>query len=83
MLSSLPPLFVVVGLLCWVVLPGLILLVAVVGPRPGTARPVWVRRCQGSDPAAPCWVTREAEYCRRHEVPPAQHRVSGRELFIA
>lgn len=83
MLSSLFPLLVVVGILCWVVLPGLILVVAAVGSRREPARPVWVRRCQGSEPANPCWVTDEAEFCPRHERPPSRPETSGREIYIA
>ncbi|MGH9041127.1 MAG: hypothetical protein ACRDZ3_12955, partial [Acidimicrobiia bacterium] len=67
MLSSLIPLFVVVGVLCWVVLPTVILLVAALGSRRRPSDPVWVRRCKASDPADPCWVTEESEYCARHE----------------
>lgn len=51
MLSSLIPLFVVVGVLCWVVLPTVILLVAALGSRRRPSDPVWVRRCKA--PARP------------------------------
>jgi hypothetical protein len=66
MLSSLVPFMVVVGVLCWIVLPAVVLLVAVVGPRRAPASPVWVRHCRASDPAVPCWVTGETEYCPAH-----------------
>lgn len=68
MLSSLVPLLVVVTVLCWVVLPAFVLVVAALGGRRDPAGPVWVRRCRGSDPADPCWVTEDTEYCPRHEV---------------
>lgn len=83
MLSTLFPLLVVVGILCWVVLPGFILLAAAMGSRHEPAHPVWVRRCRGSDAADPCWVTDDAQYCPKHEVPPSRPDVSGQEIFIA
>jgi hypothetical protein len=83
MLSSLFPLLVVMGVLCWVVLPGLILLAAAMGLRHEPAGPVWVRRCRGSDPADRCWVTDEAKYCPKHEAPPSRPQLSGREIYIA
>lgn len=82
MLSSLVPLLVVVGVLCWVVCPAVILLAAAVGSRREPAGPVWVRRCRGSRPADPCWVTAEEEYCPKHEGLPRPEG-SGREIFIA
>jgi hypothetical protein len=82
MLSSLVPLLVVTGVLCWVVLPAVILLTAAVGPRRAPANPVWVRHCRASDAAHPCWVTGRTEYCPKHQVS-RRPEGSGREIFIA
>jgi hypothetical protein len=82
MLSSLVPLLVVGGVLCWVVLPVLILLTAAVGPRRAPANPVWVLRCRASDSVDPCWVTEETEYCRKHEGARPRPEGSSREIFI-
>ena len=83
MLSSVVPLVVVVCALFWVVLPAVILLVAAVGPRRAPAHPVWVRHCRASDPAGPCWVTGEEEYCPKHQGARPRPEGSGREIFIA
>ncbi|MDQ3943773.1 MAG: hypothetical protein M3357_01170 [Actinomycetota bacterium] len=82
MLSSLVPFMVVVGVLCWIVLPAVILLAAAVGPRRPPASPVWVRRCRAWRSADPCWVTAEEEYCPKHEGARLRPEPAGLEIFI-
>ncbi|MGH8993386.1 MAG: hypothetical protein ACRDZ7_17900 [Acidimicrobiia bacterium] len=87
MLSSLVPLLVVVGVLCWVVLPAVILVAAAVGSRRAPDGPVWFRPCKASDPADPCWVTEDDEYCLEHEglrprPPGPPGTAPGIEIFI-
>ena len=83
MLSSLVPFLVVVGVLCWVVLPAVILLAAAVGSRREPTNPVWVRRCRASKSAEPCWATAEEEYCLKHEGLRFRPEAPGLEIFIA
>jgi hypothetical protein len=82
------PLLVVVGVVCWIVLPTAVLVAAAVGSRRQHVNPVWVRRCRGSSEGGEvCWVPAEAEYCPRHEAfrPRAQDLPGrpGQEIFIA
>jgi hypothetical protein len=84
MLSSLLPLLVVVGVVCWIVLPTAFLVAAAFGSRRQPVNPVWVRRCRGSsDDGVVCWVPADAPYCPRHESHRAWPEGSGEEIFIA
>ena len=84
MLSSLVPLLVVVGVVCWIVLPAVVLMAAALGSRRQPVNPVWVRRCRGSsDGGEVCWVPAEVGYCPKHEAYRARHEGAGQEIFIA
>ncbi len=83
MLSSLLPLLVVVGVVCWIVLPAVVLVAAALGSRRQPVNPVWVRRCRGSSRDEVCWVPAEAAYCPRHESHRAWPEGPGDEIFIA
>ncbi len=69
MMSSLGPFLVVMAVLSWVVIPVVLLIALMVGPRLIRPEPLLVRRCRRADPAdpasRPCWVP-VGEHCPRH-----------------
>jgi hypothetical protein len=83
MMSSLGPFLVVVVVLSWVVLPLVVVVAMIVGPRLLRPEPLLVRRCRNSDPASrPCWVP-VGEDCPRHGGSSRKDTVLGREPLIA
>jgi hypothetical protein len=86
MMPTLGPFLVVVLVLSWVVLPMVIVVALMVGPRLLRPEPLLVRRCRRADPddpaSRPCWVP-VGERCPKHGDPSRKDTAPGREPLIA